>query len=81
MSGDTSTSIHHCTNSQADFNVQTSHSPIIVGDQYDLAETLALKQGSDHNGGLLAKSDYQSALLSMSGVDGKGGIDGELCPV
>ena len=57
--------------------LQNSHSPVIVGEHYDLAETLALKQGSDHNGGLLGKPDYQSALLSMSSVDGKGSIDGK----
>lgn len=51
--------------------LQNRHSPIIVGEHYELAETLALKHSGDHGGGLLAKPDYQAALLSMSGCDGK----------
>ena len=50
--------------------IQNRHSPIIVGERYDLAETLALKYSGD-SGGLLPKPDYQTALLSMSGYDGK----------
>ena len=63
--------------------LQNRHSPIIVGERYELAETLALKQGGDQNGGRLGKPDYQTALLSMSGCDGKDGsacIDGMLAP-
>ena len=32
-----------------------------------MAETVALSFGGEHRGGLLAKADYQAALLSMSG--------------
>ena len=45
-------------------SAQTRHSPIIVGDRYELAE--ALCHAGDNDGGLLAKADYQTALLSMS---------------
>ena len=47
--------------------LQTCHSPIIVGERYELAETLS--HGGENGDGLLAKSDYQTALLSMSGYD------------
>lgn len=47
--------------------LQTRNSPIIVGEQYELAETLG--HGGDHDTGLLAKSEYQAALLSMSEYD------------
>ena len=47
--------------------LQTRHSPIIVGDRYELVE--ALSHAGDNAGGLLAKSDFQPALLSMSGYD------------
>ena len=50
---------------------QTYPSPLIVDDIYDVAETVALAFGGEHRGGLLAKADYQVALLSMSG-SGKG---------
>ena len=46
---------------------QTYPSPLIVDDTYDVAETVALGFGGGHRGGLLAKADYQGALLSMSG--------------
>jgi hypothetical protein len=46
-------------------SIQTRHSPIIVGDRYELAE--ALGYTGDNDSGLLAKADYQIALLSMSG--------------
>ncbi|KAL8795935.1 MAG: hypothetical protein Q9195_001679 [Heterodermia aff. obscurata] len=48
-------------------NPQTHPSPLIVDDIYDVAETVALGFGGEHRGGLLAKADYQVALLSMSG--------------
>lgn len=46
---------------------QTRGSPIIVGERYELAETLG--HSGDNDTGLLAKSEYQSALLSMSEYD------------
>ncbi|KAL9128910.1 MAG: hypothetical protein Q9217_002500 [Psora testacea] len=51
----------------------TRHSPIIVGERYELAETLALKYSGEHNESLPNKPDYQTGLLSMSGYDGKDG--------
>lgn len=49
--------------------MQTRHSPIIVGERYELAETLSLGHGGEHPGGLLATPDYETALLSMSGYE------------
>lgn len=46
--------------------VQTRHSPIIVGERYELAETLSHGGESDS---LLAKSSYQAALYSMPVYD------------
>jgi len=48
---------------------QTRSSPVIVGDHYELAETLDAAYGSEHFGGLLAKPDETTALLSMSGYE------------
>ena len=45
---------------------QTVHSPIIVGDRYELAETAAASYGGELHGGLLAKPEYDAALLQMS---------------
>ncbi|KAL9103049.1 MAG: hypothetical protein Q9163_001879 [Psora crenata] len=47
------------------------HSPIIVGEQYELAETLAARYGGEQNGSHLGGPDDQTALLSMSGYEGK----------
>lgn len=47
--------------------LQVQNSPIIVGERYELAE--ALSHGGDNDGGLLARSEYQAALLSMSEFD------------
>lgn len=59
--------------------LQTRHSPIIVGERYELAETA--DQGGEHHGGLLAKSEYQTALLSMSnyGRHASSDLNSEFC--
>ena len=49
---------------------QHDQSPIIVDDSYDLEETVALTFGGDYNEGLLAKADWDAALLSMSNLNG-----------
>lgn len=49
------------------FKPQTRNSPVIVGDHYELAETVAAGYGNELLGGLLAKTDSQPALVSMSG--------------
>ncbi|KAK4693847.1 hypothetical protein P7C71_g3624, partial [Lecanoromycetidae sp. Uapishka_2] len=48
---------------------QTRNSPVIVGDSYELAETLAASYSGELFGGLLAKPDNTTALLSMSGYE------------
>ena len=48
---------------------QIRNSPIIVGEQYELVETVAAAYGDNHSGGLLAKPDYTTAILSMSGYE------------
>ena len=48
---------------------QTRNYPVIVGDRYELAETVAAGYGVELLGGLLAKPDSQAALLSMSGYE------------
>ena len=49
-----------------DLKLQTRHSPVIVGDHYELAETVAAGYSGELLGGLPAKPDCQPALLSMS---------------
>lgn len=59
---------------------QACNSPIIVGDRYELAETVGTGYVGEIFGGLVAKHNGQAALLSMSG-SGKfqiAGSDGEL---
>ena len=46
---------------------RTRNSPVIVGDHYELAETVAAGYSNELLGGLLAKTDSQPALVSMSG--------------
>lgn len=48
---------------------QTRHSPVIVGDHYELAETVAQSYSGELFGGLVAKPDETTALLSMSGYE------------
>lgn len=45
---------------------QTRHSPIIVGERYELAEAVALNDGARLHGGLLAKPEHNGFLLPMS---------------
>ena len=46
---------------------QTHYSPVIVGDHYELAETVALQYSGKHPEDLLAKAELSTALLPMSG--------------
>ena len=48
---------------------QIRHSPVIVGDHYELAEAVALKYSGESLGGLLAKAGTPPALLPMSGYE------------
>lgn len=48
---------------------QTRHSPVIVGDHYELAETVETTYTGELFGGLLAKPEETTALLSMSGYE------------
>lgn len=50
-------------------SLQTRNSPVIVGEQYDLAETLAASYSGELHGALLGKQDYCAALLPMSGYE------------
>ena len=45
---------------------QTRNSPVIVGDHYELAETASAGYVGELLGGLLAKPNGETGLLSMS---------------
>ena len=62
---------------------QTRGSPIIVGEQYDLAEAVATSYSGKLHGGVSAKLAYDAALLPMSGYErsSKKSFDGEPHPI
>ena len=45
---------------------QTRHSPVIVGDHYELAETAALQNPVDNQDDLMVKAAFSAGLLPMS---------------
>ena len=45
---------------------QTRHSPVIVGDHYELAETAALQYSAENQDDLLVEAAFSAGLLPMS---------------
>ncbi len=64
-----------------DVQPQTRNSPVIVGDNYELVETVGAGYVGELLGGLLAKPDGQGTLLSMSSYEKSPNTDlsGESC--
>ena len=52
-----------------DIQPQTRNSPVIVGDNYELVETVGAEYAGELLGGLLAKPAGQGTLLSMSSYE------------
>ncbi|CAD6594098.1 MAG: hypothetical protein ASARMPRED_008521 [Alectoria sarmentosa] len=66
---DTSTTVKLDSFTFSELQPQTRHSPIIVGDHYELAETVALQYTGEDQGDLVAKAEDPAALLPMSGYE------------
>ena len=64
-----------------DIQPQTRNSPVIVGDNYELVETVGAGYVGELIGGLLAKPDSPGTLLSMSSYERLPNTDlsGESC--
>ena len=60
---------------------QALGSPVIVGERYELAETAAANYAGELHRGLLAKREYDAALLPMSdyGKSSHSDLNGKLC--
>lgn len=52
-----------------DIQPQTRNSPVIVGDNYELVESVGAEYVGELLGGLLAKPDSQGTPFSMSSFD------------
>ena len=57
------------------YPTQTRHSPIIVGERYELAEAVAADHSGEIHGGLLAKPERRTHLLPMSGYQTSSNVD------
>ena len=59
-----------------DIQPQTRNSPVIVGDNYELVESVGAEYAGELLGGLLAKPDSQATPFSMSSSNTE--LSGEL---